>query len=134
MHLHDDPGGLCICMMTPHNTNPHDTSHTQQQWDEYRQRSQYYMCTPFDPVPGSVKRDTGSVVKFLTDMQVSASSVHAMYAAPNEVYKRALRRLRDGHIDVSSFHVTRAKRHDTSEEIMVLTSHIAASLRFVLDR
>lgn len=92
------------------------------------------MCTPFDPVPGSVKRDTGSVVKFLTDMQVSASSVHAMYAAPNEVYKRALRRLRDGHIDVSSLHVMRAKRHDTSEEIMVLTSHIAASLRFVLDR
>ena len=78
---------------------------TLDQWEEYRQRPQYYSATPFTPVANTLKKDNASVAEFIKSMSVSEESVHKTFAAPNEVYKRALRRLRDGHIDVSSLNV-----------------------------
>ena len=76
--------------------------------------------------------DARSGVKFLLKMTVCADSIHKSFQAPNEVYKRALRRLRDGHIDAKSFTVIQAVRDDTKENIRVFTAQVAASLRLVL--
>ena len=103
--------------------------HTQQ-WDEFRQHDQYFATAPFTPVANSVTNDTETVVNFFQKLQSTEQSIHAIFAAPNEVYKRAIRRLRDGHIDTESFSITRAKTHDSLSEILVLTSQVAASLRF----
>ena len=54
----------------------------------------------------------------------------SLYSSHVGVYKRAMRRLRDGHIDTESFSITKAKTHDDSSDILVLTSQVAASLRF----
>ena len=64
-------------------------------------------------------------------MQVTQESIHTMFKAPNEVYKRAFRRLRDGHIDVESLSLMKALGNDSGEEICVLTVQVAASLRWV---
>lgn len=80
----------------------------------------------------STLSDARSGVKFLLKMTVCADSIHKSFQAPNEVYKRALRRLRDGHIDVNSFTVMQAVRDDTQENICVLTAQVSASLRLVL--
>ena len=64
-------------------------------------------------------------------MNVDEEVVHREFKAPNEVYKRALRRLRDGHIDTQSFSVMQAIKSNTTDRIYVFTSQVAASLRTV---
>ena len=80
-----------------------------------------------------MKKDPESVTTFLLKVKVKQESIHTMFNAPNEneVYKRAFRRLRDGHIDVESLTLMKARCHDSGEEICVLTAQIAASLRWV---
>ena len=102
---------------------------TLDQWGEYRQRPQYYSTTPFTPVADTLKQDQASVVKLLKTMSVSKESIHESFAAPNEVYKRALRRLCDEHIDISSLSVVSAISNETQEPLQVLTTQVAASLR-----
>ena len=101
-----------------------------QNWNEHRARSQYFTVTPFKPVANSITKDTETAVKFLTNMRVDAESIHSMFQAPNEVYHRALRRLRDGHIDTESITMMRSTRYDNGDEILVLTVSVAASLRY----
>lgn len=101
-----------------------------QHWDEHRARSQYFAVTPFKPVANSITSDKEAAVKFLTSMQVDEESIHSRFQAPNEVYHRALRRLRDGHIDTESITIMRATRNDDGDEILVLTVSVAASLRY----
>lgn len=79
----------------------------------------------------SIKKDTKSVANFLLKVKVAQKSIHTMFKAPNEVYKRAFRRLRDGHIDVESFSLMKARVHDSGQEICVITAQVAASLRWV---
>ena len=63
-------------------------------------------------------------------MKVDEESIHRSFKAPNEVYKRALRRIRDGHIDTESFSVLEATAHDPEVgTILVLSAQVAASLR-----
>ena len=101
-------------------------------WDQHRQREHYFAATPFDPIVNTVKSDADSVTKFLTKLKTNAEVMHRIMAAPNEVYKRALRRLRDGHLDIESFSTMQAKRHDNGDVIEVFTAQVAASLRYVL--
>ena len=86
---------------------------------------------PFSPVPDSMKKDALTVTNFLNKLKVSQDSIHAMFSAPNEVYKRAFRRLRDGHIDVESLSFVKARVHTSGQEICVLSAQVAASLRSV---
>lgn len=101
-------------------------------WNQYRQREHYFAATPFDPIVNSVKSDSDSVTTFLTKMKTHAEEMHRVMAAPNEVYKRALRRLRDGHVDIESFSTMQAKRHDNGDVIEVFTAQVAASLRYMV--
>ena len=57
---------------------------TVEQWEQYRQRPQYYSATPFTPVKDTLKRDQASVVQFLKSMSVSEESIHRDFKAPNE--------------------------------------------------
>ena len=85
------------CLMSTVRTCIYKHCMWMQNWDEHRTRSQYFTVTPFKPVANSIMKDKETAVKFLTNMRVDAESIHSMFQAPNEVYHRALRRLRDGH-------------------------------------
>ena len=99
------------------------------QWTKYREREEYFTAAPFTYIKGSRKSAKKQVCNFLKLMVVTQESINANLKAPNEVYKRALRRLRDGHIDVNTFSVSEARRHDTREQIWILHVEVAASLR-----
>ena len=99
------------------------------QWNKYRQRHQYYVVTPFDYVSGSKVSSKQGVVSCLKRLIVSQEFITTSLSAPNEVYYRALRRLKDGCIDVNTFSVHKGRRHDTKELIWIVTVEVAASLR-----
>ena len=98
-------------------------------WNKYRDRPNYYASTPFKYVRGTRNTSVSSTVRLLKKMQVTQESIVRDLGCPNEVYKRAIRRLKDGHIDVKSFHSLRAVRNDTKENIDVLCVEVSASLR-----
>lgn len=66
-------------------------------WNEYRQRNEYYTATPFTYVQGSRKTSRSAVVTCLKSMAITQEFLTTDLKAPNEVYKRTLHRLRDGH-------------------------------------
>ena len=100
-----------------------------EKWNKYRDRPDYYTSTPFKFVRGSRTKSVSKTVGLLQKMKVTQKTIVRDLKAPNEVYKRALRRLKDGHIDVKSFHSLRAVRNDTKEIVDVLCVEVAASLR-----
>ena len=99
------------------------------QWNDYRQRNEYYTATPFTYIQGSRRSTHSAVVACLKRMVVTQEFMVTNLKAPNEVYKRALRRLRDGHIDVNTYSVSQGRRHDTKSTIWILSGEVAASLR-----